>query len=178
MQTAIAKTLQPETFSPTGGSSNWKTRRPPPMVLTSAKQVIQFQKQLIGMAKQNFKLRNTRNSTRVIAYDAVDFSTVKNRIENSNLSYFTFFPMCRQSQQYFSECFYYYFLPTTCFGPYGPSSGGIYTCQILGATFATTDPLFLSSFVYKLGFVLGFFTTVCMYAVDSILCNFVTSFQY
>jgi hypothetical protein len=26
----------------------------------------------------------------------------------------------------FSECSYYYFIPTTCFGPYGPSSGGIY----------------------------------------------------
>jgi hypothetical protein len=29
----------------------------------------------------------------------------------------------------FSECFYYYFIPTTCFGPYGPSSDGIYTSQ-------------------------------------------------
>jgi hypothetical protein len=27
----------------------------------------------------------------------------------------------------------HYFIPTTCFGPYGPSSGRIYTCQFLGA---------------------------------------------
>jgi hypothetical protein len=33
----------------------------------------------------------------------------------------------RQSQLYFSNVFYYYYyIPTTCFGPYGPSSGGIY----------------------------------------------------
>jgi hypothetical protein len=27
----------------------------------------------------------------------------------------------------FLECFYYYYMSTTCFGPYGPSSSGIYT---------------------------------------------------
>jgi hypothetical protein len=30
-----------------------------------------------------------------------------------------------QSQQYLSNVFYYYYIPTTCFVPYGPSSGGI-----------------------------------------------------
>jgi hypothetical protein len=26
----------------------------------------------------------------------------------------------------FFKCFYYYYIPTTCFGPYGPSLGAIY----------------------------------------------------
>jgi hypothetical protein len=29
-------------------------------------------------------------------------------------------------QQYFSIVFYYYYIPTTCFGPYGPSSSVLY----------------------------------------------------
>jgi hypothetical protein len=37
---------------------------------------------------------------------------------------------CCQSQQYFSECFHYYFIPTICFGPYGPSSGSGYEIVI------------------------------------------------
>jgi hypothetical protein len=41
----------------------------------------------------------------------------------------------------FSNSFNYYFIPTTCFSPYGPSSGGIYTSQLLGAIYAITDPL-------------------------------------
>jgi hypothetical protein len=28
--------------------------------------------------------------------------------------------------EHISECFYYYYKPITCFGPYGPSSSGIY----------------------------------------------------
>jgi hypothetical protein len=31
-----------------------------------------------------------------------------------------------QSQLYFSNVFYYYYIHTTCFGPYGSSSGEIY----------------------------------------------------
>jgi hypothetical protein len=38
---------------------------------------------------------------------------------------------------FFSEWFYYCFIPTTCFSPYGPTSGGIYTCKFLGAIYAT-----------------------------------------
>jgi hypothetical protein len=45
------------------------------------------------------------------------------RYVNSVYSLFGF----RQSQLYFSNVFcYYYYIPTACFGPYGPSSGGIY----------------------------------------------------
>jgi hypothetical protein len=38
----------------------------------------------------------------------------------------------RQEQLYFSNVlYYYYYIPTTCFVPYGPYSGGIY---ILGTS--------------------------------------------
>jgi hypothetical protein len=74
----------------------------------------------------------------------------------------------------FLNVFYYYLIPTTRFGPYGPSSGGIFTVGIshmrknepcpgygylsivvhvgsshitpLGAIYATTDPLFFPSY--------------------------------
>jgi hypothetical protein len=72
----------------------------------------------------------------------------------------------------FPECYYYYFILTTCFGP----SGGIYTCQFLGAVYATTDPLFPPSYqlyIY-ISFCFGdFFSAVCMYRVDTILYYFV-----
>jgi hypothetical protein len=38
----------------------------------------------------------------------------------------------RQSQLYFSNVFYYNcYMPTTCFGSCGPSSGGIYVCILV-----------------------------------------------
>jgi hypothetical protein len=49
---------------------------------------------------------------------------------------------------FFRMQFFELLQPTTCFGPYWPSSGGIYTCQFLGAIYATTDPLFLSYQLY------------------------------
>jgi hypothetical protein len=38
-----------------------KKGRPPPIVLTSTDNLIQMQKQLKGLAKDNFEFRNTRN---------------------------------------------------------------------------------------------------------------------
>jgi hypothetical protein len=36
---------------------------------------------------------------------------------------------------------YFYFIPTKCFGPYGPTSGGIYILvNFQVAIYATTDP--------------------------------------
>jgi hypothetical protein len=55
---------------------------------------------------------------------------------------------CRQSQQYVWLFLFSYFLfciiPTICFGPYGPSSGGIYSSQYFEAIMPTTDLLFSS----------------------------------
>jgi hypothetical protein len=43
-----------------------KTGRPPPVVLTSATNLIQLQKQLKGVVKDNFEFRSTRNGNRAI----------------------------------------------------------------------------------------------------------------
>jgi hypothetical protein len=69
-----------------------KSSRPPPIVLTSAANLIQLQKQLKGVAKQHFGFRNTRNGTRVVTKDMVDYQAVKSYFNQNSLSYFTSFP--------------------------------------------------------------------------------------
>jgi hypothetical protein len=51
--------------------------RPPPIILTSAANLIQLQKKLKGVARQNFQLRNTRSGIRVVTKDMVDYQAVK-----------------------------------------------------------------------------------------------------
>jgi hypothetical protein len=50
-----------------------KADRPPPIILTSATNLVQLQKQLKCVAKQTFEFRNSRNGTRVITKDMVNF---------------------------------------------------------------------------------------------------------
>jgi hypothetical protein len=69
-----------------------KSARPPPIVLTSAANLIQLQKQLEGVARQNFEFRNTRNGTRLVTKDMVDYQAVTSHFNNNHLAYFTFFP--------------------------------------------------------------------------------------
>jgi hypothetical protein len=61
-------------------------------VLTSTINPIQLQKQLIGVLKDNFDFRSTKNGTRAITKTMADFSAVKSYLENNNLVYFTFYP--------------------------------------------------------------------------------------
>jgi hypothetical protein len=69
-----------------------KTCRPPPIVLTSATNLIQLQKQLKSVVKEDVEFCSTRNGTRVITRGIVDFLAVKFHLEKNNLSYFTFYP--------------------------------------------------------------------------------------
>jgi hypothetical protein len=69
-----------------------KSSRPPPIVLTIAVNLIQLQKKLKGVARQPFEFRNTKNGTRVVAKDMVDYLAVKAFFNQNSLSYFTFFP--------------------------------------------------------------------------------------
>jgi hypothetical protein len=69
-----------------------KKGRPPPIVLTSAVNLIQLQKQLKSVVSWNFEFRNTRNGTRVITRGMADFQAIKTYFDNQNLSYFSFFP--------------------------------------------------------------------------------------
>jgi hypothetical protein len=54
--------------------------------------LIQLQKQLKGFVKGKFEFRNTRNGTRVVTKEMVDFSVIKEHFNDQNLNYFTFFP--------------------------------------------------------------------------------------
>jgi hypothetical protein len=69
-----------------------KTSRPPPIILTSATNLIKLQKQLKGFVTENFEFRSTRNGTRVVTRAMADFNAVRSNFEKNNLSYFTFFP--------------------------------------------------------------------------------------
>jgi hypothetical protein len=69
-----------------------KTGRPPPIVLTSTANLIQLQKQLQIVVKENFEFRSTRNGTRVITRSMADFQFVKSHFDANNLSYYSFYP--------------------------------------------------------------------------------------
>jgi hypothetical protein len=69
-----------------------KTSRPPPIILTSAANLIQLQKQLKNVVKEDFEFRNTRSGIRVITRDMADILAVKSHFEGNILSFYTFFP--------------------------------------------------------------------------------------
>jgi hypothetical protein len=84
----VAEPNAEEAAAPALGNSS----RPPQIVLTSAANLIQLQDQLKGVAKQHFEFRNTRNGTRLVTKDMVDYQAVKTYFERNSLSFFTFFP--------------------------------------------------------------------------------------
>jgi hypothetical protein len=55
------------------------------MVVTSAVNLIQLQKQLKGVVKENFEFLSTRNGTRVITRSMTDFQSVKSHLDSQNL---------------------------------------------------------------------------------------------
>jgi hypothetical protein len=65
---------------------------PPPIVLTSQLNLIQFQRHVEGLLKGNFDFRNNRNGSRVVMKDMSDFSAIRSHFESNNLPYFTFYP--------------------------------------------------------------------------------------
>jgi hypothetical protein len=64
------------------------TGRPSPIILTSAVNLIQLQKQLKNVMKDDFEFRSTRNGTRVVTRGMVDFQTMKSHLEENDLSFF------------------------------------------------------------------------------------------
>jgi hypothetical protein len=54
-----------------------KTGKPPPIIPMSATNLIQLQKQLKNVVKENFEFCSTRNGTRVIMRRMADFQSVK-----------------------------------------------------------------------------------------------------
>jgi hypothetical protein len=69
-----------------------KFSRPPPIILTSAANLIQLQKELKGVAPQSIELCNTRSGTRVVTKVMVDYQAIKEYFNQNSLTYFTLFP--------------------------------------------------------------------------------------
>jgi hypothetical protein len=69
-----------------------KLGQQPPIILTSAANLIQLQKQLKGVAQRSFEFHNTRNGTRIVTKDMVDYQAVKSYFDKNSLSYYTFYP--------------------------------------------------------------------------------------
>jgi hypothetical protein len=53
--------------------------------------MIQLQQQLKNVVKEDDEFRNTRNGTRVIKRNMVDFLAIKSNFEGNNLYFFTFY---------------------------------------------------------------------------------------
>jgi hypothetical protein len=69
-----------------------KTGRPPQIILTSTTNLIQLQKQLQNVVKENFEFRSARSGTRVITRGIVDFQSDKSHFDTNNMSYYSFYP--------------------------------------------------------------------------------------
>jgi hypothetical protein len=65
-----------------------KTARPPPVITN----LIQLQKQLQNVSKENFEFRSTRNGTGVITRVMAYFQSVKFHFDTNNLCYYSFYP--------------------------------------------------------------------------------------
>jgi hypothetical protein len=74
-----------------GRQKSGKAGRSPPIILTSAVNIIQLQKQLKNVVKGGLEFRNTRNGTRVLTKGMADFVAVKEHFISS-LAYYSFFP--------------------------------------------------------------------------------------
>jgi hypothetical protein len=76
--------------SPHEATAPVKTGQPSPIVLTSAVNLIQLQKQLKGVVSENIQFRTTKNRTRAVMRSMADFQSVKSHFDSQNLSYYSF----------------------------------------------------------------------------------------
>jgi hypothetical protein len=67
-----------------------------PINLTSSTNLIQLQKQLKNVVKEDYEFHNTRNGTRVIKRNMVDFLPIKSHFEGNNLYFFNFYPKSKK----------------------------------------------------------------------------------
>jgi hypothetical protein len=68
-----------------------KAGRQPPIVLTSAINIINLENNLKGVVKGNYEFRSTRNGTRVITREMADYSAIRTYFDSHKLSYYTFY---------------------------------------------------------------------------------------
>jgi hypothetical protein len=72
------------------GTTN-QAGRPPPIILTSATNLLQLQKSIKGIVKGRFEFRSTKNGTRVLTREMADFSAIKSFFLSKKLSFYTYF---------------------------------------------------------------------------------------
>jgi hypothetical protein len=95
---APLRTNNMDTDAPDRVHHNWESssrkigQAAPNIVLTSASNPIQLQKQLKGVSKDTFELQSPKNGTRVVTKKMMDYQSVKTYFEYKNLSYYTFYP--------------------------------------------------------------------------------------
>jgi hypothetical protein len=69
-----------------------KTGRPLSIVSTATSNLLQLQKIIRGVVKENLEFRNTGNGTRVLTHSLIDFAAVKSYFVTRNFPYFAFYP--------------------------------------------------------------------------------------
>jgi hypothetical protein len=72
--------------------STTQAGRPSTIILTSNKNQLQLQKNISAIVQGSFEFRNTRNGTRVLTKEMVDYSAIKSFFLQNNLKFYTFFP--------------------------------------------------------------------------------------
>jgi hypothetical protein len=73
-------------------SETSQAARPPPIVLTHATKLIQFQNKIRDLVQGNFEFHNTRSGTRVVTVYRADFSAIKSFFQKESFSIYTFHP--------------------------------------------------------------------------------------
>jgi hypothetical protein len=66
--------------------------RPPPIIITSAANLLQLHEKIRGLLKGNFEFRTSKNGTRVVNRGMADSSALKAYFTSQNMSFYTFFP--------------------------------------------------------------------------------------
>jgi hypothetical protein len=69
-----------------------KPGRSPPIVMTFATPLVRIQSDIKKHVKGEYEIQNTRNETRIIIKEMMDYSAMKSYLEKNNLHYFIFSP--------------------------------------------------------------------------------------
>jgi hypothetical protein len=92
LKTIEMETQKEENDSATAQEDKQRTTgRPPPIVLTSAINLIHLQSKLKELVKGNFEFRNTQSGTRIICTEMSDYSVIRTYLDSKSLNYYTFY---------------------------------------------------------------------------------------
>jgi hypothetical protein len=66
--------------------------RPPPLILSSATNLLQLQKSIKSFVKGSFEFRSTKNGSRILTKEMADFLAIKSFFLSKKFTFYTFFP--------------------------------------------------------------------------------------